>query len=509
MAKNVDSKGKDIYKDYTLTENLMDNIKIFQEIFKDDGMFRYRICKNSENPDIMCCAIFIDGMTNSVGVSENIIKPLVEAKGIKWNSKVQDNIREIYKKVLYASRVQHSNDIKEIVESIIYGDTLLMAQGSKEVLIIDLKGWETRSPTEPENEKTMRGPREGFTEAFLKNTSFIRRRLRTPDLKFKLIKIGTRTNTQVCLCYLDTLVNPKVLARLEDKLKNIEIDGILDTNYLDELTKDNPYTPLKTSGVTERPDIVAGKLLEGRIAVIVDGSPSVMTVPYFFIENLQTDDDYYINYFFAGACRLIRILSLMITIVVPALYIALVAFHKEMIPINLALSISEARQGVPLPIVVECLVMLLVFEILRESGMRIPSNVGTALSIVGAIVIGQAAVDAKFVSAPMVIVVSVTGITGLMAAKMKGAVIIYRTFLVIMASVLGMYGLIVGLILIVAHTVSLTSFGVKYTSYLDAYKVQEMKDIYVRYPWWKMLTRPRNVSTNLVRQSNTKEGGDI
>ncbi len=503
MGKNmplnlVEYNGETDFSRYTLTKSLAENTKIFKKIFVNDGMFRIRHCENSKNNNIKCTTFFIDGMAEGTAVNESIIKPIVESEAeISENA---DIIDEIYNKMLYAGEIKKSSDLKEIITSVIYGDTALIAESSESVLIINSKGWETRSVQEPENEKNLRGPREGFTESLLKNSSLIRRKIRTPDLKFKTVTVGTRTNTQICFCYLDSIVNRQALRTLEQRINNINIDGILDSNYIDELTKDNPWSPLKTAGVTERPDVVAGKLLEGRIAILVDGSPSVMTVPYLFIESVQVDDDYYINYYFSSISRILRVLSLMITIVVPALYVALVAFHKEMIPTNLALSISEARQGVPLPITVECLIMLLVFELLRESGLRMPSNVGTALSIVGAIVIGQAAVDAKFVSAPMVIVVALTGITGLMIPKMKGAIILYRTFLVICASVLGMYGLIMGLCIIVAHTVSLTSCGVKYTAYLSSLRVQQMKDTYLRYPWWVMKTRPGNIAGNLIRQ---------
>lgn len=496
--KNVDTEGKYDYDKFKLKTVLSENVKTFKKIFENDDMLRCRVCRNSLNKDLVCAVFFIDGMVKTELVNNSVVKPVIETCMTELPEK--DALSVIAASFIYAGEVKRTEDMKEVIESILYGDTALMTEGCAEVLIINSKGWETRAISEPQNEKTLRGSKEGFCEGLLKNTSLLRRRIKTPDLKFKTVVLGTRSNTTVCLCYLDSIVNRNVLNTLEKKLKKINIDGVLDTNYIDELTRDNPWTPLKTAGVTERPDVAAGRILEGRIAVIMDGSPSVMTVPYLFMENLQSDDDYYINFFFSSIGRLLRLISLIITVVVPGLYVALTTFHREMIPTNLALSISQAREGVPLPVVVECLVMLLVFEILRESGVRMPSNVGTALSVVGAIVIGQAAVSAKFVSAPMVIVVSVTGITGLMVSKLKGAIIIYRTFLVISSAVLGMYGLIAGITVIAVHTLSLTSFGVAYGSYLDSYRAENAKDVYVRFPWWKMLTRPGNIARNRVRQ---------
>ena len=501
MQKNfsvfVDSVGNINYDDMALSASLKNNGGLIASLFENDAMLRKRECKNIFNKKIHCLLFFMDGMAKSELVDESIAKPVIELPLSDFEGDVIDFLAE---NVLYSGEIKKTADVKELAEALIYGDTLVFAEGSEKALIVNSKGWRTRSIEQPENEKTLRGPKEGFTESLLMNTGLLRRKLRTPDLKFETVTLGSRTNTCVCFCYLNSLVNRGVLRTLKNRINKISIDGVLDTNYIDELIRDNPWTPFKTAGVTERPDVVAGRLLEGRIAVIADGSPSVMTVPYLFVESLQSGDDYYINYYFSSVGRLLRFISLFITVITPAFYIALVAFHKEMIPTNLALSISEAREGVPFPITVECVLMLLVFEILRESGVRMPSNVGAALSTVGAIVIGQAAVDAKFVSAPMVIIVSVTGITGIMVSKLKGVVIVYRFALVLLASTLGMYGLIFGVMIMVAHAESLTSFGVRYTSFMSSGRLQEIKDIYIRFPWRFMKTRPYNIAKNIVRK---------
>ena len=501
MKKNfsvfVDSVGNINYDDMTLSASLKNNGGLIASLFENDAMLRKRECKNIFNKKIHCLLFFMDGMAKSELVDESIAKPVIELPISNFEGDVIDFLAE---NVLYSGEIKKTADVKELAGALIYGDTLVFAEGSEKALIVNSKGWRTRSIEQPENEKTLRGPKEGFTESLLMNTGLLRRKLRTPDLKFETVTLGSRTNTCVCFCYLNSLVNRDVLRTLKNRINKISIDGILDTNYIDELIRDNQWTPFKTAGVTERPDVAAARLLEGRIAVIADGSPSVMTVPYLFVESLQSGDDYYINYYISSVGRLLRFISLFITVITPAFYIALVAFHKEMIPTNLALSISEAREGVPFPITVECILMLLVFEILRESGVRMPSNVGAALSTVGAIVIGQAAVDAKFISAPMVIIVSVTGITGIMVSKLKGVVIVYRLALVLLASTLGMYGLIFGVMIMVAHAESLTSFGVRYTSFMSSGRLQEIKDIYIRFPWRFMKTRPFNIAKNIVRK---------
>jgi spore germination protein KA len=260
------------------------------------------------------------------------------------------------------------------------------------------------------------------------NLSMLRRKLRTTDLKMEYKTFGTRSKTKACICYLGSLVNKDVLAELNKRLESFSIDGTLDVNYISEMIRDAPISPFKTIGSTERPDVVAAKLLEGRVALFLDGTPVVLTMPIFFIESFQSDDDYYLNYYFASIGRILRIMAFFIATSIPAIYIALVDFHQEMLPTPLLISISAARQGVPFPTVVEAICMLAVFELLRESGSRMPTMMGQALSIVGSLVIGQAAVEAKIVSAPIIIIAAASGIAGLMIPRLKGAIILLRLF---------------------------------------------------------------------------------
>ena len=216
----------------------------------------------------------------------------------------------------------------------------------------------------------------------MQNLSNIRRRLRTNDLKIKTMKFGRRTKTCAYVCYLDSIVDKTILNELNRRLGQIDIDSVLDTNYIAELTRDNRFSVFRTTGVTERPDVVVGKLLEGRIAVLLDGTPTVITVPYLFIENFQSSEDYYLSFYYTSFARMLRLLAFFLTITVPALYIALVAFQHEMIPTPLLLSLANARKGVPLPASLEAFIMIIVFDILRETGIRMPTGIGQALSIV-------------------------------------------------------------------------------------------------------------------------------
>ena len=256
----------------------------------------------------------------------------------------------------------------------------------------------------------------------------------------------------------------------------------------------------RTAGYTERPDVVAGKLLEGRIAVFVDGSPVVLTVPYLFIENFQSNEDYYLSYYYTSFSRILRIVSFFLTITVPALYIAVVAYHQEMLPTPLMVNIAVESHNVPLPAALEAFVLLIMFDILRETGVRMPLGVGQALSIVGALVVGSAAVEADLVSATMIIVTAISGITSLLVPRMSSAVVLLRFVLLLLASGFGFFGLTMGLSALLVHMLHIESFGVLQLTPDRELRFQRVKDTAIRAPWWLMKTRPGAITENSIRQ---------
>lgn len=478
-----------------LTKNLDQNMHMIQKEFAGDETLKTRLIENQFNPGIRCCIYYTDSMVSNQIINDNIIWPVTTFDMPIATSCIVDVLMN---KVLQINELKKTNDFKEIVEAITYGDTVLLAAGCDQALILNTKGWITRSLTEPEGEKVLRGPREGFTEALLVNLTMLRRRIKTRELKFKYKVFGSQTQTRACICYIDGLVRQEILDELEKRLEKFDQDSALDVNYLNEYIKDAPLSLFKTIGITERPDIVAAKLLEGRVAVFMDGTPTVLTLPYFFIENFQSNEDYYINFWYASFTRLLRLIAFFMTICIPAFYIAAVTCQQELLPTPMILSISVARQGVPFPTIVEALLMMLVFEILKETGVRMSSNIGQALSIVGAIVIGTAAVDAKIASAPIIIVVAITGITGLVIPRLSMAVIVLRTLFVLLSAILGLYGVILGLMGLLIYLVDLRTFGL--SSFLDpSLKFQEHKDTIIRAPWWKMKTRPEGLTGNITR----------
>jgi spore germination protein KA len=310
--------------------------------------------------------------------------------------------------------------------------------------------------------------------------------LRTEDLRYEYFTLGETSGTACCLCYLEQVVDRRALAELRRRLSKVRIDGVLDSNYVAELISDSRLAPVRTTGTTERPDVVAAKLLEGRIAILVDGSPVVVTVPHILLELFQAGEDYYVNYAFAAINRFLRIMGFILSISVAPVYLALVGYHQELLPLPLLLSISQATQGVPFPAMVEVLLLLFQFEVLREAGSRTTSSLGQTLSVVGGLVIGQSAVEAKLVAAPTLIVVAFSGITGLIAPKLKSAVFLSRLFLILLANFYGIYGYFIGAVVLLAWLARLQSFGVPMLSGLPLSRKGSGEDSYLRPPFAKM-----------------------
>ncbi|MGG6313061.1 spore germination protein [Paenibacillus macerans] len=457
---------------------------MFKRIFAGDTTMKIRKFQHPTTKSISGCLIHIEGMVSNDTLSNNIIKPVLGYQSSEENKDIPF-MQLLMDWIIDASELRLSDDMDEILNALLYGNTILLLEGNAEAMIIGTQGWQTRVVSEPGSEKAMLGPREGFTESLVINLTLIRRRVKSPDLKFRFMELGATTNTTVCLCYVEGAASTKILDELIKRLEKLNINAVLDSGQLQEMIRDAPLSPFETVGNTERPDTVAGKILEGRIAVLVDGSPFALTVPYLFVEYFQVSEDYYSNYFFASFNRSMRFLGEFLAISIPAIYISLVTYNQEMMPTPLLLSIASARQSVPLPTVAECFVMLIVFEILREAGTRIPTSIGQAVSIVGALVLGQAAVDARVVSAPMVIVVGFTGITTLLNIKMKAASISSRFALLVLSSFMGLYGYLFGMIALVIHLMSLQSFGVSYMLTVGSFKETDIRDTVIRAPWWQ------------------------
>jgi len=487
------------YKNTCLSGNLKTDVALFKEIFKKDCILRIKNLKAREGEAFDCAVIYFDGMVDSEQVNDAVIEPLLTVTTKNESGNIAEYIEN---QVLFARDVKQNNTVSAILEGILYGEVAILVDGSKTALNVDAKGFRTRGITEPADERVLQGPREGFEEAALLNLAMLRRKLQTPDLCNEVMRVGRRSNTLVFICYLDSLVDKKALAEIKNRIKKIDIDGILDSNYINEFVRDSRYSPFKTTGTTERPDTVAARLLEGRIAVVVDGTPMVLTAPYLFSENFQSDEDYYLNFSVASIGRILRYICFFLSISIPGIFISLLNFHSELIPTTLSIAIAELRGGVPFSPFTECIILIFIFEILREAGVRMQQSLGHTLSIVGGLVVGQAAVDAGIISTPMLIVIALSGISGLMIPRLRGAVFYLKVAFVFLSTVLGLYGFILGITFMIMHIISLTSFGVDYTTTLRRADFQSLKDTIWRAPWNKMRLRP-GFNRNIVR---SKEG---
>lgn len=474
------------------TADIKENVRYIENLFEDDCILRKREFSFGGSS---ACLFYFDGMVNVELINESVLKPLGRVEKIDGKLTIAD----FTARTLFASEIKVTSLVKDGVSAMLYGDTLLLLENSRLAITVNSKGWRTRGISEPQNERVLEGPREGFDEAAMFNVAMIRRRLQTPDFACEMTRMGRATNTVVFICYLKSLVNRATLRELKKQLDNIDIDGVLDSNYLTEqITRGGAL--FRKVGSTERPDVVAARLLEGRVAVVVDTTPMVITLPYLFSENFQSDEDYYISPLLASAGRFMRMLCFVLSVSVSAIYLALTTHHFDFLPSEFALTVSVARSGVPFPSVFECLILTLIFEILRETGIRMPQNVGHALSIVGGLVVGQSAVEARLVSAPMLIAVAFSGICGLMVPRLSSAVFFLRFGMIISSAVFGLFGILCLSAMTLIHLLSVDSFGTDATSALRNPSAEGLKDVPVRVSWRKMFTRPPIQSRNVKRK---------
>jgi spore germination protein KA len=453
------------------------------------------------SPQVQVAVVFIDNMIDKKLVDDFVMRSLmIDIAEETFKNKVTDkNVFDIIKdNALTIGEVQVNKDWNGLILSILSGDTAILINGWAEAISCNTRGGEWRAVSEPTSQVVIRGPKDGFTESIGTNLSLVRRRIKSPNLWLESMKIGNVTQTDVAIMYINGIANDKLVQEVKQRLNDIEIDSILESGYIEELIQDQAFTPFPTIYNTERPDSVAGNLLEGRIAIFVNGTPFVLIAPTTFFMYFQSAEDYYHRFDIAIAIRLLRYVSFLISLLGPSIYIAAISFHQEMIPTPLLISLAAQREGVPFPAVIEAFIMEFAFEILREAGVRMPRAMGQAVSIVGALVLGQAAVQAGIISAAMVIVVAITGIASfaIPAFNMAISVRLLRFLIIFFAATMGFYGIAIINIIMIAHLCSLRSFGIPYMAPLAPFIPADQKDAVLRLPLWSFLTRPRLISQN-------------
>jgi spore germination protein KA len=464
-----------------------------------------RQLKIGENFNIKIAIVYVEGIVDNQSIQEFLLQSIMKDDH-KETLNQHNALDLISEDMITIGNVSSIDTWNDLFLSLLAGDTLVLVDGTDQALSVDTKGGERRAITESSTQMVVRGPKEAFTESIGTNTAMIRRIIKSPDLWVESMKIGRVTHTDVTMMYIHGIANDQVVEEIRQRLHKIDIDSILESGYIQQLIEDQTMTTFPTIYDTERPDIVAGNLLEGRIAIFIDGTPFVLIAPAVFIQFFQSAEDYYVRFDIATSIRLLRVAMFIISLIAPATYVAVTTFHQEMVPTQLIVAIAAQRETVPFPAFVEALLMEVTFEILREAGIRLPKAIGSAVSIVGALVIGQAAVQASIVSPAMVIIVSLTAIANFATPSFAMAISVrlLRFLFMICAAIFGFYGIILALLMTVVHLCSLRSFGIPYMAPLAPFIPANNEDTVVRLPWWTLRKRPRLISANTNREGTNQ-----
>lgn len=492
-------------RNITLARELKTNIEAVLAEFRNSCDLIVREFSFGKDGKRGAAVLYLDGMIDAALISDHMIQPLMEDNHYSGTENESGlGMKQLTDQLLTGGDATIVRTLDEIAEGCLSGDAVLLVDGLCQAVLMSAKGWEERAISEPSTETVVKGPHEGFTENLRTNTTMIRRKIRDPALTIREIAIGDRTHTKVNLLYLDGIANPALIQEVERRLNNIDTDSILAAGYLEQYIEDTPWSLFQTIWYSERPDAIAGKLLEGRAAIALDGTPFVLSVPMLFVENFQSPEDYALRSYYATGLRLLRISAFLISMLAPAMYVSLSTFHQELIPTDLLITMAAASEGVPFPAAVEMGIMMFTFDVLKEAGVRMPRAVGQAISIVGALVMGQSAVQAGLVGAPVVIIIAMTAVSSFVTPFASDAVSILRWIFLVMAATMGSFGITLGLLMLLIYLASLKTFSTNYLAPLAPFRIAELKDSAVRAPLWFMRARPRTLKPQDLQRQNFK-----
>ncbi|WP_175991524.1 spore germination protein [Bacillus sp. Marseille-Q1617] len=494
-----------VHSEDHIQESLSANLDIIRQKTGNSSDVVVRQLKLGRYSDIKTAIVYIEGIVDNQSIEEFLLQSMMKDDD-KEKVIQEDALDRISEDMMTVGNVSSFNTWDDLFLSLMAGDTIVLVDGIAKALSACTQGGEKRPISESTTQMVVRGPKGAFTESIATNTSMVRRIIKTPDLWMESFKVGRVTKTDVTLMYINGIANDQVIEEVRQRLNKIDIDSILESGYIEQLIEDQTMTPFPTIFNTERPDVVAGNLFEGRIAIFVDGTPFVLIAPAVFIQFFQSAEDYYMRFDIATSIRLLRILMFFISLIAPATFVAVTTYHQEMVPTTLIVAIAAQREAVPFPAFVEALLMEITFEILREAGIRLPKAIGSAVSIVGALVIGQAAVQASIVSPAMVIIVSITAIASFATPSFDMAISVrlLRFLFMISAATFGFYGIILILLMMVVHLCSLRSFGVPYMAPFAPFTPVNNGDTFIRLPWWTLRQRPRLISANTRREGKSQ-----
>ena len=421
----------------------------------------------------LCTLVFIDDLCSTQFISEYIVTPLGKKDYKCWS------VEDVIPNVLGINIANYAKDVEDAILHVLSGDVVLLFNDHEKIIYCEVKGFVRRGVGIPVTESVVKGPREGFTELFVDNVSLIRRKIKNSDLKFEPIYVGNRSQTVVCISYIKGIAPDYLIDHVKEIVNKIDLKFILDTNYIEDALR-KKKSVFDTVGYTEKPDEVAAKMLEGRVAILVDGTPFVITVPYFFLENFQAPDDYYLNKYFVNFTRVIRWIAFFLATFMPGLYVAILTHHFALIPSLFVFRLAVSRAGVPLPTIVEVLLMMLAFQLIKEAGLRLPQPIGGAMSIVAGLILGDAVVGAGIASRITIIVVAISTLSYFLTPKLYGAMSIWSLIITIVSSMFGLPGFFIVALVLIAKLADLDTGGYSYLFPLGSIETYKFKDIIFR-----------------------------
>ncbi len=496
------------HQDEELNGILQDTIDFIQELLGENDDFIIR--RFSVYGTHSAALFYISNLVEQKTINHELLKPLMELPNHIDKKELDKEVilSTLSEQILYQGQLKRETHLVKLVDAILSGETVLAMDGVQEAFHIDTRSIDKRAVDSPDTEQVIIGPREGFIERLGTNIGLLRYRLPTADFCVKTLKVGRLTKSKVAICYVKGISNQALVDEVEKRLKEIDTDAILDIGYIEQYIEDSHYTPFTQTLLTERPDSTIGNLIEGRVAILVDGSPFAMLVPAVFNQFYQATEDYCTRFLMGSFSRFVRMFALVFSLIVPGLYVSFISFNPELLPTDFAVAVAGGRSGVPYPAVVEVLILEVAMEILREATVRLPKQIGNALSIVGVLIVGDAAVQAGISSPITVVVIAITTIASFATPVYNAAFALrfLRFALAVLAGLFGLYGLMVGLIMVINHMLSLKSFGVPYLSPTSPWHTQGMKDSVIRFPFWWMPKRPIMFqSENKIREKQSKE----
>lgn len=479
-----------------INKKLSENIFILRQKF---GKSFDLVIKETQVNGIKIAFVALDGMFNGLQTSQAIIEPI---QNLHYPCV---DAMELYEHICTCRASECDSKeaitIDDAIEYILSGFVVLFVDGVTVCRAYSVQGYVKRSVEPPESESQENGSREGFVDMYKDNVTLVRRRLKTPYVRFETITVGKTSNTSLCVCYHAQRADPVIVNNVMDKLKNASLDIIPGAGTLRPFLEDKRLSFFSTVGTTERPDVFASKLAEGRVGIIVDGTPYALIVPHLFIENFHSLDDYLNRPYYAAVTRFLKLVCFFLAVFLPGTYVAVGTFHQEIFPSEIIADIVSSLQNTPFPLIIESAIIHFIYEIVREAGLRMPKPVGHTVSIVGALVIGDAAVSAGLISAPMLIIVAITAICSAVLPPLHEPSAVLRFIFIVLGGTMGLYGIMLGFTIIVADLCSMNSFGIPFTSPFSPLDRYALRDSFIFTGWKK--TGKRFIQIQKLRGTHT------